>query len=222
MSATHAAAVGPMAIDPNVEEGIGVYNLKLGMWLFLLSEIMFFGALIGAYVILRFAHPDHFADPGVVLNVPLTAMNTFLLICSSVSMVKAFAAIQNGDQKGLQLWLLATIAMGTAFVGVQIFEYFVLVSEGFVPGAEAYAALGRHVHEGPVVGGPLYGATFYTMTGFHGAHVTLGVVALLWVLFKARRGAYTATDHGGVEIVGLYWHFVDLVWIVLFTIVYLI
>lgn len=192
--------------------GMGVYNLKLGMWVFLLSEIMFFTSLIGAYIILRFANPEQFANPGEVLNVPLTAANTFLLICSSVSMVKAFAAITQGDQKGLKLWLLATIVMGATFVGVQVYEYIQLAGHGFVPGVDAYAA----------EGGPLYGSTFYTMTGFHGAHVTIGVLCLIFVLFRAMRGKYSAQSYGGVEIIGLYWHFVDLVWILLFTIVYLI
>ena len=203
--------------------GMMVYNNKLGMWVFLLSEVMFFTSLIGSYVILRFAHPDHWTDPGVVLNVPLTALNTFFLICSSVTMVKAFAAIQHGDQKGLKLWLLATILIGTLFVGIQAVEYNVLSGEGFVPALEGYHAIGRgNPHEGPSLGGPLYGATFYAMTGFHGAHVTLGVLALWFVFAKALRGGYTKENHQGVEVIGLYWHFVDLVWILLFTVVYLI
>ena len=215
---THTAAV-----DRSPMPGIRVYNLKLGMWVFLLSEVMFFTGLIGSYIILRFAHPDHFAEPGVVLNVPLTAFNTFVLICSSVTMVKAYAAITQGDQKGLIRWLLATIALGTFFVGVQAVEYNVLAAEGFVPMAEEYHAVGRgNPHDGPSIGGPLYGATFYTMTGFHGAHVTIGVLCLWFTLWRAWKGAYTANSYGGVEIMGLYWHFVDLVWIILFTIVYLI
>jgi len=203
--------------------GMEVYNLKLGMWVFLLSEVMFFTGLIGSYIILRFAHPESFSEPGVVLNVPLTAFNTFVLICSSVTMVKAFAAIEQGDQKGLQKWLLATILLGAFFVGVQAVEYTILTSEGFVPMAEAYHAIARGAAEGSeVIGGPLYGATFYTMTGFHGVHVGIGVLCLCFVLWRARKGAYTAGNLGGVEIMGLYWHFVDLVWILLFTIVYLI
>ncbi len=192
--------------------GLGVYNVKLGMWVFLLSEVMFFTSLIGAYIILRFAHPDEFAAPGVVLNVPLTAVNTFILICSSVTMVKAYAAIERNEQAGLKLWLTATILLGSTFVGVQVYEYIHLIQEGFVATAVAYAA----------EGGPLYGSTFYLMTGFHGLHVTLGVLALLWILTRAVKGVYSSQNLGGVEAVGLYWHFVDLVWIVLFTIVYLI
>jgi len=210
------------AVDRVPMPGMKVYNLKLGMWVFLLSEVMFFTGLIGSYVILRFAHPEHFVEPGEVLNVPLTAFNTFVLICSSVTMVKAFAAIQHGDQQGLKRWLVATIILGAFFVGVQIFEYSLLTGEGFVPMADAYSPLGRGVHEGPVIGGPLYGATFYTMTGFHGAHVSIGVLCMCFTLWRASKGAYTAVSHGGVEIMGLYWHFVDLVWIMLFTIVYLI
>ena len=203
--------------------GMKVYDLKLGMWIFLLSEVMFFTGLIGAYIILRFAHPEAFGVPGEVLNVPLTALNTFLLICSSVTMVKAFAAIEQGDQKGLQNWLMATIVLGAAFVGVQAFEYTILVREGFVPMAESYHAIARGAAEGSeVIGGPLYGATFYLMTGFHGTHVSIGVLCLCFTLWRARKGAYTAANLGGVEIMGLYWHFVDLVWILLFTIVYLI
>ena len=192
--------------------GMRVYNLKLGMWVFLLSEVMFFTSLIGSYIILRAAHPTDFAEPGVVLNVGLTAFNTFVLICSSVTMVKAFAAIEHGDQKGLLRWLIATALLGMFFVGVQAYEYIKLAEHGFVPAFAQYKA----------EGGPLYGMTFYSMTGFHGAHVSIGVLCLWWTVFQAWRGKYTRHDHGGVEIMGLYWHFVDLVWILLFTIVYLI
>ena len=193
-----------MAPSPDAEEGAGVYNEKLGMWIFLLSEVMFFTALIGAYIILRFSHPDSFSAPGTVLNVPLTAANTFLLICSSVTMVKAYASIADGNQQLLRRWLVATVIIGAAFVGVQAYEYIHLARDGFVPSAG------------------LYGSTFYTMTGFHGFHVTMGVLCMIFVTWKAFAGRYTAADHRGVEVIGLYWHFVDLVWIILFTIVYLI
>jgi heme/copper-type cytochrome/quinol oxidase subunit 3 len=198
---THASVMEP---SPEAEQGAGVYNEKLGMWIFLLSEIMFFTALIGSYIILRFSHPDAWAAPGKVLNIPVTAVNTFLLICSSVSMVKAYASIADGNQKMLRLWLVLTVLMGATFVGIQAYEYYHLIEKAFVPSAG------------------LYGSTFYTMTGFHGFHVTMGVICMSFVTWKAFRGRYTATDHRGVEVIGLYWHFVDLVWILLFTIVYLI
>ena len=203
----HAAATlheDVMAAPPEREPGAGVYNEKLGMWVFLGSEIMFFTALIGSYLILRVAHPESWKAPGVVLNVPVTAVNTFLLICSSVTMVKAFASIQDGNLAGLKRWLIATCLIGASFVGVQVYEYYHLIEKGFIPS------------EG------LYGSTFYTMTGFHGFHVTVGVICMIFVTMRAFQGKYTAADHRGVEVIGLYWHFVDLVWIILFTIVYLI
>ena len=228
MAHAHAAAMRPPA---QAEPGAGVYTEKLGMWVFLGSEVMFFTALIGSYIILRFAHPVAWATPGQILNVPVTAVNTFLLICSSVTMVKAFAAIQEGDQKMLRFWLTATVIIGATFVSVQVFEYLQLAREGFLP--SGYVP-GSHLAESAETGAAyeggaplphsvgLYGSTFYTMTGFHGFHVTMGVVCMTFVTVKAFRGGYTVQDHRGVEVIGLYWHFVDLVWIILFTIVYLI
>ncbi len=193
-----------MQAPPDREPGTGVYSEKVAMWIFLASEVMFFTALIGTYIILRFAHPEQWAPPGKMLNVPVTAVNTFLLICSSVTMVKAFAAAEDDDQRALRLWLMATVLIGATFVGVQAYEYSHLIEKGFTPAAG------------------LYGSTFYTMTGFHGFHVTMGVLCMIFVTWRAFRGKYSARDHRGVEVIGLYWHFVDLVWIILFTIVYLI
>ncbi|MGH7718076.1 MAG: cytochrome c oxidase subunit 3 [Gemmatimonadaceae bacterium] len=192
----------PVAAEP----GAGVYNEKLGMWVFLGSEVMFFTALIGAYLILRFAHPEGWrGHPNETpLNITITAINTFLLICSSVTMVKAFASVQLGRQKALCRWLVATVLIGATFVGIQVYEYRELIHHDFVPSAG------------------IFGSTFYTMTGFHGFHVTMGVICMIFVTWRAFQGRYTPTDHRGVEVIGLYWHFVDLVWIILFTIVYLI
>ena len=225
---SHAATGNMMIPSPSFERGVESYDIKLGMWVFLASEVMFFGALIGTYIILRFSVSEAWAAPGVVLNVPLTALNTFLLICSSVSMVKAFAAIAAGDQKNLRFWLLATILGGATFVGVQVFEYVTLVGHGLTPaGYREGSQIAEHALADPVKYGAatagLYGSTFFTMTGFHGFHVTCGVVSMTYLYFtKALPGKYTAQDYRGIEAVGLYWHFVDLVWIVLFTIVYLV
>lgn len=216
----------PVVMQPPAEREIGadVYNEKLGIWVFLGSEVMFFTALIGSFIILRFGTPEHFAVPGAILNVPVTAVNTFLLICSSVTMVKAFASIQDGDVAGLKKWLVATCIIGASFVGVQIFEYTQLIHHGFLPSGYApgseLATEAAAGHLPASVG--VYGSSFYTMTGFHGFHVSMGVICMTWVTIKAFRGGYSQQDHRGVEVIGLYWHFVDLVWIILFTIVYLI
>jgi heme/copper-type cytochrome/quinol oxidase subunit 3 len=198
---SHAAGAETSRYEPT---SFKVPDKKLGMWIFLASEVMFFTGLIGSYIILRWGASSSWPEPGEVLNVPITAANTFLLICSSVTMVKAFAAIEEGNQKMLKTWLLTTAIIGAAFVGVQAYEYTELVNHNFLPS------------EG------LYGSTFFTMTGFHGLHVTIGVLCMLWVTKKAFRGDYTQENHEGVEIIGLYWHFVDLERIILFTIVYLI
>lgn len=198
---SHAVDAGARRFEPT---SFQVNDKKLGMWVFLASEVMFFTGLIGSYIILRWGAASPWPAPGDVLNVGITAGNTFLLICSSVTMVKAFAAIEQGDQKMLKVWLLTTAIIGACFVGVQVYEYRELIHHGFLPSSG------------------LYGSAFFTMTGFHGFHVTMGVICMLWVTMKAFRGAYTQEDHQGVEVIGLYWHFVDLVWIILFTIVYLI
>ena len=212
MDTTRAATL-PGGVRPEV--GMGIYNQKLGMWIFLASEVMFFTGLIGAYIILRFG-TEEWAEPGQVLDIWVTAANTFLLICSSVTMVKAYAAAVDGNPRQLRLFLALTALLGATFVSVQGYEYFHLAHDkGFLPRCtELGAATIPNCH--------LYGSTFYTMTGFHGTHVTIGVLCMLFVTWKAFRGKYGPDNYGGVETVGLYWHFVDLVWIILFTIVYLI
>jgi heme/copper-type cytochrome/quinol oxidase subunit 3 len=205
----HAAAA---SAGRSPERGIGVHDAKVGMWVFLASEVMFFTGLIGSYIILRFGASGAWAPPGEVLAINITALNTFILICSSVSMVKAFAAAEEDDLGGVRLWLAVTLLLGIVFLGIQAYEYRELIHHGFMPtcGEELAAA---------VPNCNLYGSTFYTMTGFHGFHVFLGVCCLAFTTVKAFRGRFNLP---GVENMGLYWHFVDLVWIILFTIVYLI
>ncbi len=177
---------------------------KMGMWMFLFSEVLFFTGLIGGSLALR-SHASAWPEPGEVLNVPLTAANTFILICSSMTMVEALRGAQMGNVRHMRLFLLLTMVLGIVFIGIQGWEYNLLFN-----------------HEGLRPDSGLYGATFYVQTGFHGGHVTAGIVALGYVNLKAWRGGYTKEDHEGIELMGLYWHFVDVVWIFLFTIVYLI
>lgn len=194
---------------------------KLALWLFLVTEIMFFSAIIGASWTLRlrtstpgptFEAP--WAAPGEILNVLLTGVNTFILICSSLTMVEALAAIERGDQRKVRYFLLATLLLGITFLSIQAYEYQKLYfSEGLT-----FTQVPAHASEV----NKLYGPTFYAQTGVHGSHVTAGVLAMAYVTRKAFKGGFTKENHEAVELVGLYWHFVDVVWIFLFTIVYLI
>lgn len=181
---------------PQVERG------KFAIWLFLATEVMFFSGLIGAYVILR-TGSEVWPNPAARLAVDLTALNTFILITSSWLMVKALFAAHKGDRGGILRWLAATIVGGSIFVGVQVYEYFELVGHGALPNVD------------------IFWSTFYIMTGFHGLHVVVGVIWLIAAWFKTLKGGYSQQDHVGLELAGLYWHFVDLVWVLLFTIVYL-
>ncbi|MHA2251598.1 MAG: cbb3-type cytochrome c oxidase subunit I [Candidatus Kariarchaeaceae archaeon] len=179
------------------------------IWLFLASEVIFFGALIGTGFAMRLGSDNWPADPSKVLNVPVTAVNTFILICSSFTMAKALESISKGDVEKLKRYLLYTIALGTVFVGIQAYEYTELFHKNKV-------ALTDDAEF------PLFSSSFYLQTGFHGAHVTAGIILLIFVYLRARKGGYSKENHQYVEFVGLYWHFVDLVWIMLFTIIYLI
>src|SRR2546429_327615 len=226
----HATATVDLMRPPvATERGVDTYDLKLGMWVFLASEVMFFTALIGSYIILRFgSSPNPWALPGKVLSIQITAFNTFLLICSSVSMVKAYASIADGNAKLMKRWLLVTTPGGPTFVGIQVYESTHLIHPGSQPsgyreGSElAELAAANPIPYGQATAG-LYGSTFFTMTGFHGFHVTCGVISMIYLYFtKVLPGKYSRQDYRGIETIGLYWHFVDLVWIILFTIVYLI
>jgi len=155
---------------------------------------------------------DELTNP---LSIDLTAGNTFVLICSSVTMVLALSAIQQGKKARGTVFLLATVLIGSLFLSVQIYEYYqLMVGHHYPPGISATG------HFRPSVS--LFASCFFTMTGFHGAHVTGGVIGLFLIFLQSLRGVYTPTNYQTVEYVGIYWHFVDLVWIILFTIVYLI
>ena len=180
----------------------GLNSAKLGMWIFLATEVMLFSSLIGAFLQMKGRSP---ADAHHVLNVPITAVNTFILIVSSTTVVLALESIMNGDKRRLKLFLGATLALGATFLGIQILEYTQLI-----------------LHEGFTPSGSLFGGGFYTVTGFHGFHVFIGLLWCTGLLTQALKEKFSATNYSRIEIFGLYWHFVDVVWILLFTIIYLI
>ncbi|MCZ6820372.1 MAG: cytochrome c oxidase subunit 3 [Calditrichaeota bacterium] len=181
---------------------------KLGMWVFLAGDAMSFGALLAGYGAIRAGSID-WPIPQEVLGIQLTAFMTFLLICSSLTMVKGLSAIKHGDSKGLVRFMLVTALSGLIFLGLQAYEWTHLIQQGLTLTGNPY-------------GSYLFGTTFYLITGFHGAHVTVGVIYLTIIAVRGMKGKYSAENANGVEIAGLYWHFVDLVWILVFTFVYLI
>ena len=250
-----AAAEHPIGVEPAESPLTPESWGKLGMWVFLAADAMSFGGLLAAYGALRYGDPT-WPNPAETLGIQLTALMTFLLICSSVTMVEALAAIREGNHAGLKKFLLMTIAGGAIFVGLQAYEWHHLI------------------HRGETITKNNFGATFYILTGFHGCHVFGGVVYLCSVLGRAvggrtgalvvgltgaigtllaiyvsfltanlvvgllaplamaavvylvassfKSGVYSAHENNEVEIAALYWHFVDLIWILVFTFVYLI
>ena len=189
---------------------LGLDNRKFGMWAFLASEVLFFAVLIANYLVLSKQDPPGtchgVATCQELLNIPLTAFNTFVLLTSSFTVVMALQAIQNGHQFRFRAALVTTFIFGSFFIGVQIFEYYQLI-----------------VVEG-ITMDSLFGGSFFTLTGFHGAHVVIGLVWLAILMFRAFgvMGGFSRQDNMGVEVFGLYWHFVDIVWLLLFSLVYLI
>ncbi len=186
-----------------IEATTGIDNRKLLMWLFLASKCLLFGSLIAAYLLYR-GQSVVGPYPEDLFDIPFTSVSAFVLLMSSVTMVLALAAIQRGDQRGLRIWLIATALLGTLFISGQAFEFTEFNREGLSLSSN------------------LFGTTFFVLTGFHGAHVTVGVLILLSLLVMALRGRLTQAQSLNVELAGLYWHFVDVVWIAIFTLVYLI
>ena len=197
--AEHHVGVEP-AETPLTPESWGT----LAMWLFLAGDAMSFGGLLAGYGALRYGDPT-WPRPSSILGIQLTAAMTFLLVCSSVTMVEALAGIRQDNVARLRTFLTLTILGGITFLLLQAHEWTNLI-----------------VHEGQSIQRNNFGATFFVLTGFHGMHVFSGVVYLTVILLRSLAGKYSADHNNEVEIAALYWHFVDLVWILVFTFVYLI
>jgi heme/copper-type cytochrome/quinol oxidase subunit 3 len=185
------------------ETTTGLPHTKLAMWLFLASECLLFGALITTYVLYRGRSLEG-PFPHDVFDIPYTSVSSFVLLFSSVTMVLALAAAQRGDPGRTRLWLLATAFLGMTFVGGQVYEFTTFYNEGL------------HLSTN------LFSTTFFVLTGFHGVHVTVGILMLLSLVGMSFTDRLPEDPSFPIEMVGLYWHFVDIVWIVIFTVVYLI
>jgi heme/copper-type cytochrome/quinol oxidase subunit 3 len=188
----------------------GISSEKLGMWIFLASECLLFGGLISTFLLYRtktlpLAGEAHAEPLHEAFNIAFTSASSFVLLMSSLSMVLAVAAIHKGDIKTTRIWIGVTALLGMMFISGQVYEFYEFAKvEGF-----------------GFTQSPAWSA-FFTLTGFHGAHVTIGIVMLMVTLALTFSGRVNADNPESVEIVGLYWHFVDVVWIIVFTVVYLI
>jgi cytochrome c oxidase subunit 3 len=189
---------------------------SLGMWLFLVTEIMFFGGVFTAYVAYRAAYGSAFVHASHHLDILLGATNTAVLIASSLTMALAVHAAQTGSKRALQLFLVLTMVLGSVFLGIKAVEYAHKFHEGHVPGP-------FFTWEGPEAGqAELFFSLYFGMTGLHALHMIIGIGVLTVLLVEATRGRYGPHYNTPVELTGLYWHFVDIVWIFLFPLLYLI
>jgi heme/copper-type cytochrome/quinol oxidase subunit 3 len=202
---------GPIAeTEPDMAShatSTGVSNEKLAMWVFLGSDCLLFGALISTYLMLRhrsISGPVELRDPANIFDIPFTSVSSFVLLFSSLTMALAVGAIHRGDVRRCRTFLLTTALLGSVFIGGQVYEFTSFVHEG----------LGYTTN--------ILGSSFYTLTGFHGVHVSVGIMFLTAMFVMSLRGTLGPDRAETVEIFGLYWHFVDIVWILIFTIVYLI
>jgi heme/copper-type cytochrome/quinol oxidase subunit 3 len=180
----------------------GLNTWKLGFWVFLGSETLFFGTFIATYMI-YVGRSLQGPYPHEILDIPLTTLSTFVLLMSSLAMVLALSAVQRDNRRGALIWLMMTAGLGSVFLAFQAYEFT------------------HFYHEGLTLTSNLFGTTFFILTGFHGAHVTVGVIWLLILWLQTYAGRIRPADSLKVEIAGLYWHFVDIVWIVIFMLIYL-
>ncbi len=189
----------------------------LGMWIFLITEIMFFGGMFLAYTIYRSAFPHVFALASSSLNVYIGAANTVVLLCSSFTMVLAVRAAQLGQRNAIIAFLILTLILGGIFLGVKAYEWNEKFVEHHVPGSSFH-------FEGTTEQGhaQLFFSLYFAMTGLHALHMVVGVGLLSFLIWKARHGIYTSEYFTPVDLTGLYWHFVDIIWIFLFPLFYLI
>lgn len=191
------------------ETNTGISNNKLAMWLFLSSDCLLFGALISTFLLYRTNIGDN--DTGYesavedVFDIPFTSLSSFVLLMSSLTMVLALSAVNRGDERNGRIWLLTTAFLGMVFIGGQVYEFTTFANE---------FELGYTTNT--------WTSAFYTLTGFHGVHVSVGILLLLGTVFGTRKSGLGPEKGENVELVGLYWHFVDIVWVIIFTVIYLI
>jgi cytochrome c oxidase subunit 3 len=187
-----------------------------GMWVFLLTEVMFFGGLFTAYTVYRSMYPQAFAIASQYMDVRMGGINTAVLICSSLTMALAVQAAQLGQRRALIMLLIATIVLGGVFLGVKAYEYHHKYVEHLIPGIDF------HVESPWASQIQLLFCFYFVMTGMHALHMVIGIGLMTYLILQARRNIFNGDYYNPVEVIGLYWHFVDIVWIFLFPLLYLI
>ena len=188
---------------PLEDTSTGLNSRKLLMWTFLGSDVMFFGAFIATYLVYR-GKSLIGPYPSEILNIPITSVSTFVLLMSSLAMVLGLHYVKSGEKNKATLWILAVVVLGAIFMGFQFVEFREFAHLGLTPRTN------------------IFGTTFFILTGIHGAHVTIGVLWMAFLAYSSHKGKLRADNSLDLEIAGLYWHFVDIVWIVIFTVIYLI
>ena len=192
-----------IAVQDHHYTSTGLDTWKIGFWAFMGSECLFFGTLITTYMVYKGASISG-PFPEDVLNIPLTSISTFVLLMSSTAMVLALDQVRKGNKRNTLISLAGVIVLGSIFLGFQVYEFI------------------HFVHEGLTIQQNVFGSSFFVLTGFHGAHVTVGVIWIATLFIRSLMNELPPAKALQVEIAGLYWHFVDIVWIVIFTLVYLI
>jgi len=221
LSSGHAHAAALDAAPPELRHHFADLPAQreassLGMWVFLVTEVLFFGGMFTAYVIYRATYRRAFEGASNLLDIRLGAFNTAVLILSSLTMALAVWAASQGKKKLIVLFLVLTIVLGATFLGVKVIEYRDKFVHHEVPGPHFVVPHGLPPQS------ELFFSLYFCMTGLHALHMVIGIGLLSWLIAKARRGAFTPRYNTPVDMVGLYWHFVDIVWIFLFPLLYLL
>jgi cytochrome c oxidase subunit 3 len=233
LSDSHAPALHPARHhDPALLEQFDTIEQQkdtsqLGMWVFLITEIMFFGGLFGAYLIYRNLYNPAFVAASSSINITYGAINTAVLICSSLTMAMAVHSAALGARKLLIFFLVATLVLGGVFLGIKAVEYHDKYTEHHIPGANFDFNYDLKKGEKPIPADvatqtSIFFALYFAMTGMHALHMIIGVGLLLFLIWRVYHGAYPPHHYTMIENFGLYWHFVDIVWIFLFPLLYLV
>lgn len=211
---SHAHAKGLQHHFDDLQQQYEASNM--GMWAFIAQEIMFFGGLFAGYAVYRFKYLDAFVEGSNHLDVAWGTLNTGILIASSFAVAMAVRAAQTGNRTLVLRWLAATLVLGALFLGIKGIEYSHKYHEGLIPGS-------GFGYESPLVGQlKIFFSFYFAMTGMHAIHMIIGMGLILWLMMRVRRGDFTPQYFGPIENFGLYWHFVDIIWIFLFPLLYLI